>query len=170
MILCMEANFERNIAVLLVNKWSITIMEIFLFGDRKQSSLSVFGRRENSFSRCLVGLFLDHRQFDSRVMQGLVEELWLTVAPMRVVGRHDNLYLFRFYSEVDFNAFLKGPWAMRGGLLVMDIWQPGLALVVKRINRTPVWVQLYNLPLECFCEETGLRLGGMLGDVLYVDI
>ncbi|KAH7861174.1 hypothetical protein Vadar_022613 [Vaccinium darrowii] len=104
-------------------------------------------------------------------MQGLVEELWHTRAPMRVVGRHDNFYLFRFYSEVDFNhAFLRGPWSMRGGLMVMDVWQPGMSLAVTRINRAAVWVQLYKLPLECFCEEAGLRLGGMLGDVLRVDI
>lgn len=59
-------------------------------------------------------------------MQQLVDELWHTRAPVRVIGRHDYLYLFRFASDRDLNhAYLRGPWSMIGGLLVLELWATG---------------------------------------------
>ncbi|KAH7854186.1 hypothetical protein Vadar_011168 [Vaccinium darrowii] len=122
-----------------------------------------------SFSRCLVGSVLNRRQFGTHTMQELVNELWHTLAPVRVIGRHDNLYLFQFSSEVDLNhAFSRVPWSMRGGLLVLDFWQPSMALAVTRFYITALWVQFHNQPLEYFCEEAGRRLGSLLGDVIQV--
>ncbi|KAH7833120.1 hypothetical protein Vadar_003276 [Vaccinium darrowii] len=73
--------------------------------------------------------------------------------------------------EVDlYHAYHGGPWSMRGGLLVLEFWQPSLSLVITHIGHTAVWVQLHNLLLECFCEDAGRRLGRLIGDVLEVDV
>lgn len=42
--------------------------------------------------------------------------------------------------------------------------------MVANIHRSAIRVQFHNLPLECFCEEAGLRLGGLLGEGLQVDV
>ncbi|KAH7845117.1 hypothetical protein Vadar_010107 [Vaccinium darrowii] len=126
---------------------------------------------ERRMERLLVGQFLDRRHFSTRDMQLLVNELWHTRQPVLVVARNDNAFVFRFYAEEDLaHAYSRGPWLIRGGLLVLDYWHLYDALSQIRVRRFAIWVQLHNLPFEAFTREAGEIMGQALGDEVTVDI
>lgn len=51
--------------------------------------------------KLVVGQFLDRRHFNTRVMQSLVNELWHTNQPVRIVARRENTFVFRFFNLQD---------------------------------------------------------------------
>lgn len=126
------------------------------------------GARTN---RLLVGHFLDHRHFCTCVMQSLVNELWHTNQLVVVVVRKENSFIFRFYDAEDMEyALVGGPWAIRGGLLILDYWRSFDRLADIKVREYALWVQLYNLPFEAFIVEAGEILGEALGEYVHVDV
>ncbi|KAH7852776.1 hypothetical protein Vadar_029103 [Vaccinium darrowii] len=126
---------------------------------------------ERRMERLLVGHFLDRRHFHTRTMQLLVNELWHTRQPVIVVARRQNSFVFRFFSEQDMEyAMVRGPWLIRGGMLVLDYWHMFDALEHIGVRRFSMWVRLYNLPFEAFTRDAGEILGQALGDDVTVDV
>ncbi|KAH7864464.1 hypothetical protein Vadar_029862 [Vaccinium darrowii] len=76
-----------------------------------------------------------------------------------------------FYSEADLeHAISRGPWLIRGGLMVLDYWHFYDALSQIRVRRFYLRVQLHNLPFEAFSREEGEILGQALGEDVTVNI
>ncbi|KAI7996137.1 hypothetical protein LOK49_LG10G02396 [Camellia lanceoleosa] len=90
---------------------------------------------------------------------------------MHVSGRSKNHYVFLFEWAGDMYRIVdNGPYAIQGALIIVDYWKPDLVLDRLIFDKMMVWVQLYGLPLECFTEEAGVRLGRTVGEVVKVDI
>lgn len=121
--------------------------------------------------KLVVGQFLDRRHFHTRTMQSLVNELWHTNLPVRIVARRENTFVFRFYDQEDADhAMARGPWAIRGGLLVLDYWTMYGRMDSFRVRQYAVWVRLYNLPFEAYKSAAAEFLGEALGEVVAVDL
>ncbi|KAH7840296.1 hypothetical protein Vadar_015268 [Vaccinium darrowii] len=104
-------------------------------------------------------------------MQLFVNELWHTSQPVLVVARHLNSFVFRFYSEEDLeHAISRGPWLIRGGLLVLDYRHFYDHLKMIRVRRFHLWVQLHKLPFEAFTREAGGIMGLALRGDVTVDV
>ncbi|KAH7839091.1 hypothetical protein Vadar_034767 [Vaccinium darrowii] len=102
-------------------------------------------------------------------MQLFVNELWYTRQPVLVVARRLNFFVFRFYAEEDMDhAISRGPWLIRGGLLVLDYWHFYNALEHIKVRRFSMWVQLHNLPFEAFTREPGEILRQALAEEVTV--
>ncbi|KAF7150605.1 hypothetical protein RHSIM_Rhsim02G0226500 [Rhododendron simsii] len=133
--------------------------------------LATSGAGTTRYELCLVGYLVDIRQFHSRFVQQLVNELWRTREPVRVEGRSDNFYVFHFRNEVDLHfAISRGPWSLRGALLALDYWRNFMALGRAWVKRLAVWVRLVNLPLEYLTVEAATLLGRAVGEVVRVDV
>ncbi|KAI7998068.1 Uncharacterized protein LOK49_LG10G02488 [Camellia lanceoleosa] len=100
-----------------------------------------------------------------------VNDLWHLEGSVHVYGRSKNHYVFLFERVGDMHRIVdNGPYAIQGVLLIVDYWKPDWVLDRLIFDKMMVWVQLYGLPLECFTEEAGIRLGCTVGEVVKVDI
>jgi hypothetical protein len=66
-----------------------------------------------------------------------------------VVGR-DSYYYILHFDVLDDLLYIcgEGPWAVDGGLLVMERWRSNLVIHSLQLNFVSFWVQLHGLPLE----------------------
>ncbi|KAH7838245.1 hypothetical protein Vadar_024015 [Vaccinium darrowii] len=64
----------------------------------------------------------------------------------------------------------RGPWLIRGGVLVLDYWHFYDHLGMIRVRWFHIWVQLHNLPFEAFTREAGEIMGLALGGDVTVDV
>ncbi|KAI7983960.1 hypothetical protein LOK49_LG15G00962 [Camellia lanceoleosa] len=131
---------------------------------------STWQLEQHELARCLIGYVADVRRFGSYLMQMHVNDLWHLEGSVPVYGRSKNHYVFLFERVGDMHRIVdNGPYAIQGALLIVDYWKPDLVLDRLIFDKMLVWVQLYGLPLECFTEEAGVRLGRAVGEVVKVD-
>ena len=82
-------------------------------------------------------------------MQRLMNRAWNLRDRITVVGRESNHYIVHFNNMNDRNfMLLNGPWAIDGALLVFDLWEHNITLSSHIITQTPIWIQLWGLPLD----------------------
>lgn len=66
---------------------------------------------------------------------------------------------------------LKGSlWIFRNSRLILQEWDDGIPISNPEFFKAPIWVQIWGLPINCKETQMGLKLGGILGDVLETDI
>ncbi|KAI8027807.1 hypothetical protein LOK49_LG02G02191 [Camellia lanceoleosa] len=76
-----------------------------------------------------------------------------------------------FGHELDMHKIASnGSRVIDGALLTVDYWQQGLVLEHLFIEHFAVWIQFHGLPLECYTEEAGFRLGQAVGEVIWIDL
>ncbi|KAF7152597.1 hypothetical protein RHSIM_Rhsim01G0214400 [Rhododendron simsii] len=62
-----------------------------------------------------------------------------------------------------------GPWHFGGRLLVLKQWHPHMCLKKELVSKIPIWVQLYNAPLELWTAPGLSYVASAIGRPLYVD-
>ncbi|KAK8617103.1 hypothetical protein V6N13_117070 [Hibiscus sabdariffa] len=103
-------------------------------------------------------------------MQKVVDMLWGKVSKVKVSLAGPNLYVFVF-SSVDARDWVleNGPWHFQNKPLILRKWEPNMCKLDFDLVCMPMWVQLYNVPLELF-NKTGLSyIASALGNPLYMD-
>ncbi|KAL0420752.1 UNVERIFIED_CONTAM: hypothetical protein Slati_3098100 [Sesamum latifolium] len=62
-----------------------------------------------------------------------------------------------------------GPWLFQGQPIVLQRWQPGMALRKLKHTEVPVWIKLKHLPVEYWTEEGLSVVASGIGKPLYPD-
>ncbi|XP_039020001.1 uncharacterized protein LOC120151688 [Hibiscus syriacus] len=62
-----------------------------------------------------------------------------------------------------------GPWQIQNKHLVLRKWEPNLRKLDFDLKRMPVWVHLYNVPLELFSRVGLSYIASAVGNPLYMD-
>ncbi|KAE8720432.1 Homocysteine S-methyltransferase 2 [Hibiscus syriacus] len=106
----------------------------------------------------LVGQFLGVApSFTS--LHRTVESLWskaLLGSQLQVSSAGNNIFVFSFSSESARDWVLQnGPWHVHNKPLILRNWEPNLKRLSFSLSKIPVWVHLFNVPLELF-SRTGL--------------
>ncbi|KAF7841338.1 Endonuclease/exonuclease/phosphatase [Senna tora] len=92
------------------------------------------------------------------------------IGPVRVVGRVQRYYVIHFDIEEDRRQILnEGPWSVQGGLLSVFPWEPNLVLTRLLVTEVPIWVQLWDLPLEYQNPSMAAKIGSLMGEVREID-
>ncbi|KAL0303399.1 UNVERIFIED_CONTAM: hypothetical protein Sradi_6208000 [Sesamum radiatum] len=60
-----------------------------------------------------------------------------------------------------------GPWLFLGQLLVLQQWEPGMALCKYSHTQVPVWIKLRHLPIEFWTEDGLSTIACGIGRPLY---
>ncbi|CAL5401263.1 unnamed protein product [Camellia sinensis] len=94
------------------------------------------------WENALVGYFIDKR-FSFHYVKTWAEKLW------------ENL--------------LEDVVSIDNGLIVVKKWQPRLKLTKCEFSSVPLWVKLYNVPLELWTEEGLGYIASIIGTPLYLD-
>ncbi|KAI7985227.1 hypothetical protein LOK49_LG14G01393 [Camellia lanceoleosa] len=119
---------------------------------------------------CLIGYVPDVRHFVSYVMQLHINDTRNREGTLFVYGRSKKSFVFLFENEHDMHRITEnGPYAIDEAFLVVDYWKPDMILENLVMEKMVVWVKLFGLPLECFMEKVGFRLGRAIGEVTKVD-
>ncbi|KAL0282122.1 UNVERIFIED_CONTAM: hypothetical protein Sangu_2969300 [Sesamum angustifolium] len=84
-----------------------------------------------------------------------------------VTATTNGFYFFQFTTEAAMEEVLEsGPWLFQGQLIVLQRWQPRMALCNTEI---PVWIKLQHLPMEFWTNEGLSVVASGVGKPLYPD-
>ncbi|CAL5413034.1 unnamed protein product [Camellia sinensis] len=120
------------------------------------------------WENALVGYFIDKR-FSFHYVKTWAEKLWGNLLE-DVVSIDNGFFIFKVKSEEAMDTILEdGPYYVGARLIVIKKWQPGLKLTKCEFSSVPLWVKLYNVPLELWSEEGLGYIASILGTPLYLD-
>lgn len=62
-----------------------------------------------------------------------------------------------------------GPYTIRSKPIIIKAWSPNFNFDTKVLQTIPIWVQLPNLPLNCWSMDSLSRIESDMGISIYVD-
>ncbi|XP_028074365.1 uncharacterized protein LOC114276754 [Camellia sinensis] len=120
------------------------------------------------WENALVGYFIDKR-FSFHYVKTWAKKLWGNLLE-DVVSIDNGFFIFKVKSEEAMDTILEdGPYYVGARLIVIKKRQPGLKLTKCEFSSVPLWVKLYNVPLELWSEEGLGYIASILGTPLYLD-
>lgn len=82
----------------------------------------------------------------------------------------NNFFLIRCATKLVMQLLLQdGLWTINGIILQFTPWRLFFELEFAKLNMVAIWVQLHNLPIEFWEENTLETIIGHLGNLLKVD-
>ena len=125
----------------------------------------------NSSANTIIGKLVSPKILSLPVIKEVVTKAWRPLYPLEVIKLDPNIFLFKFQHETDAQkTFLKRPWSIRGGHLILKKWNPCLTWKEVDFSKTTLWIQIHGLP-SLWLSEANLRsIGTMAGEVLELDL
>ncbi|CAH1428817.1 unnamed protein product [Lactuca virosa] len=107
---------------------------------------------------------------DPILPKGVVEMPYCDILKEEVMVNDEGVYFFRFSSEQGLISVLEGGvWMIFDSALVVRRWTTGVSSVKGQHDKVPVWVKIFNVPLE-YWNGTGLsHIAWEIGKPLDVD-
>ncbi|CAI9274210.1 unnamed protein product [Lactuca saligna] len=121
------------------------------------------------FKTTLYGYFIDkHINFFN--VNKFAHNMWRKYGLEEVMVNDEGIYFFRFSSEQGLLSVLEGGvWMIFDSALIIRRWTTGVSSVKDQHDKIPVWVKIYNVPLE-YWNGTGLsHIAWEIGKPLDVD-
>ncbi|KAK8690328.1 hypothetical protein V6N13_089021 [Hibiscus sabdariffa] len=123
----------------------------------------------DNWKNALVGQFIGSAPNFS-AMQKIVEMLWRKSLLEKVSLVGSNLYVFKFANSIARDWVLEnGPWHIQHKALVLRKWEPNLPKLEFDLVRMPIWVHLFNVPLELYSQQGLSYIASVVGNPLYMD-
>ena len=84
------------------------------------------------------------------MVKNVSANMWNKVGLKDMVANDRGYYFFKFNSREESEAVLEGgPWHFAGQpIIILRSWQPGLQLDKEAPSKVPIWVNIYNIPME----------------------
>ncbi|KAF7124437.1 hypothetical protein RHSIM_Rhsim12G0195300 [Rhododendron simsii] len=102
---------------------------------------------------------------NGQLIRSWAQWVW-KIGPEDVVTLDNGFFVFSFRDASAMDYILEnGPYFCGGKRIVIKQWHPGMHLTKGAFSSVPVWVKLYNVPLESWT-EVGLSY---IGNPLYLD-
>ncbi|KAI9106828.1 hypothetical protein K1719_022356 [Acacia pycnantha] len=84
-----------------------------------------------------------------------------------VIEINGNAFMFKFTDKEEFNRVLRGrPWSINGFLLNLMERSTYKTCEEFDFSRCPVWIRMHNVPMEAWCLENAITIGGYVGEVV----
>ncbi|KAL2237503.1 UNVERIFIED_CONTAM: hypothetical protein Sindi_0942000 [Sesamum indicum] len=75
-----------------------------------------------------------------------------------------------YFMEIDMEEVIEGgPWLFQGQPIVLQKWEPGMAMRKLKHTQVPVWIKMLHLPLEFWTTEGLSTVASGVGKPLYPD-
>ncbi|GJZ01168.1 RNA-directed DNA polymerase, eukaryota, reverse transcriptase zinc-binding domain protein, partial [Tanacetum coccineum] len=96
----------------------------------------------------LYGYFVG-TSMDYRVVRGNLMKMWRKFGIVDITKTNSGIFYFKFSNEEGMkNVLDSGPWMIQNIPLVLNIWEPGIWLDKAEPASIPIWVCVYNIPME----------------------
>ncbi|XP_039058910.1 uncharacterized protein LOC120202561 [Hibiscus syriacus] len=117
----------------------------------------------------LVGQFIGSTS-NFGLLQKTVDLMWGKAAPVKVSLAGSNLFVFSFDNSLARDWVLEnGPWHVQHKPLFLRKWEPNLKELHFDLDRMPIWIQLFNVPLELFSKKGLSYITSAIGKPLHMD-
>jgi hypothetical protein len=138
--------------------------------DELEISLDEEEAQVNKQSFNLVGRFLTNRPIRVNMMMGKMGDIWQPGRGMDVEEAYPNLFVFRFFHQLDVQHILKqGPWSFDNHTLVLNILPDDVDPRDVQLFNVPFWIQIHNLPSGFMSQKVGKNVGDYIGEFLEYD-
>ncbi|KAF7152803.1 hypothetical protein RHSIM_Rhsim01G0069100 [Rhododendron simsii] len=118
---------------------------------------------------CIVGHFVD-KKLPYLMVRSFAFNRWGKFGLKDVLSNDRGFFFFQFGIEGACRQVLEaGPCHIGGKLMVLQEWYPGIVLEKEGLTRLPIWIQLYNVPLQYWSAEGLSYLASAVGKPLYAD-
>ncbi|KAL2246937.1 UNVERIFIED_CONTAM: hypothetical protein Sindi_2546000 [Sesamum indicum] len=114
-----------------------------------------------------VGYFLGKRPYFHHVKE-FAMSIWSDLT--EDTATTNGFFFFQFKTVIAMEDVIEGgPWLFQGQPIVLQKWEPGMALRKLKHTQVPVWIKLRHLPMELWTEEGLSIVASGVGKPLYPD-
>jgi len=111
-------------------------------------TLDVFKDGCEFWKSTLVGHFVGQK-LPYPVVNSIAKRIRGSYDLLEVLSLDNGFFIFTFdFVDHATNVLERAPWHMANMPLVLKRWQPNMQFLKDDLARVPVWVRLYNVPLE----------------------
>ncbi|KAH7841280.1 hypothetical protein Vadar_027865 [Vaccinium darrowii] len=115
----------------------------------------------------LFGKVISQKAVNFSGLRSTMEMVWGNPKNFKVLEIGNGIYQFILPFETDVIRILNGkPWFFNNHFLILERWNPKVQPHLYSFNLTPIWIQIWGLPIQYSSKEVGLKLGSKIG---YVD-
>ncbi|KAK4282057.1 hypothetical protein QN277_013478 [Acacia crassicarpa] len=126
--------------------------------------------RETKVERILIGKVLFNKTYTRTALESILRKAWNLPEGFDVIELNGNAFMFKFADVEEFNRILRGrPWSINGFLLNLMERSKFKACEDFDFSKCPVWIQMHNVPMEAWCLENAVIVGGYVGEVLLAE-
>ncbi|KAL0293133.1 UNVERIFIED_CONTAM: hypothetical protein Sangu_3244300 [Sesamum angustifolium] len=130
-------------------------------------SIDVVRDGSRRWDNTAVGYFLGRKPYYHH-LNDYVRSVWPAVKT--VTATSNGFYFFQFKTEVAMEEVIEGgPWLFQGQPIVLQRWEPGMALRKHKHTQVPVWIRLRHLPVEFWTDDGLSTVASGVGRPLYPD-
>ncbi|KAL2224547.1 UNVERIFIED_CONTAM: hypothetical protein Sindi_3022400 [Sesamum indicum] len=98
-----------------------------------------------------VGYFLGKRPYYHHLKE-FAHSVW--PALREVTATTNGFFFFQFKTVIDMEEIIEGgPWLFQGQPIVLQKWEPGMAMRKLKHTQVPVWIKLRHFPMEFWMTE-----------------
>lgn len=116
-----------------------------------------------------MGHFLD-RNLNFNYVKNYAFNLWKNKGLRQVLSTSIGFIFFMFDNLDSSSAVLEeGPWFFGGHFLVLKKWHNMMKLTKEQLDKIPIWIKLFNVPMEYWDEEGLSHIASAVGELLYMD-
>ncbi|KAK3194034.1 hypothetical protein Dsin_025344, partial [Dipteronia sinensis] len=157
---------SEEIAMLCAN---MTLSEKDGLVQKLQTDLRAAGEQRMGLS--LVGKVLTSKMVNREAFLGLIGRIWRVDEGLDIEMVRQNVFIFQFHDTEDRRRVLEcGTWTFDGALIILEKPTGKDSIENMRFNMAEFWVQIHQVPIVCMTKEIGLFLGGLVGEVMDVDV
>ncbi|XP_039017567.1 uncharacterized protein LOC120148544 [Hibiscus syriacus] len=132
----------------------------------------VFEAGTSVWKSSLVGQFLGAPP-NFNALQRIIETLWNHPAKgegVQVSYAGNNVYIFSFANDSVRDWVLEnGPWHVFNKPLILRIWEANMQKLDFDFAHLPIWIHLYNVPLELYTQDGLSSIASALGKPISMD-
>ncbi|KAL2224542.1 UNVERIFIED_CONTAM: hypothetical protein Sindi_3021900 [Sesamum indicum] len=132
-----------------------------------QPSLDAVRNGSKRWKSTAVGYFLGKRPYYHHLKE-FAHSVW--PALREVTATTNGFFFFQFKTVFDMEEIIEGgPWLFQGQPIVLQKWEPGMAMRKLKHTQVPVWIKLRHLPMEFWTTEGLSTVASGVGKPLYPD-
>ncbi|KAL4587119.1 hypothetical protein LXL04_011769 [Taraxacum kok-saghyz] len=126
-------------------------------------------RGSEPYQKTLIGCFID-RELAFPTVKYYVNRMWKPYGIEELMVNDEGYYFFRFSFEHGMMEVMDNrPWLINNVPIFVLHWKPGLVLSKPEISTVPVWVKVYNVPLEYWNEDGIALIANEIGKPIMMD-
>ncbi|GJR73623.1 putative reverse transcriptase domain, ribonuclease H-like domain, aspartic peptidase domain protein [Tanacetum coccineum] len=157
-ILSQRINFRS-----LVNEERVVNHDMVLPKAAKESVMS-------RYANTLVGYFVG-KSLAFHVVQNYVSKTWAKFGLSKLMKTDNGEFLFKFDTKSGMDQVIERcPWLICNTPLILNKWAPNMSLKPGEVNKVPVWVKLYNVPVVAYSEDGLSLIATQIGKPIMLDI
>ncbi|KAL2235325.1 UNVERIFIED_CONTAM: hypothetical protein Sindi_1264700 [Sesamum indicum] len=114
-----------------------------------------------------VGYFLGKKSYYHHLKE-YAHSVW--PALRAVTATANGFFFFKFKTLIDMEDVIEGgPWLFQGQPIVLQKWEPDMAMRKLQHKHVPIWIKLRHLPMEYWTTDGLCMVASAVGKPLYPD-